>query len=153
MSRRKRNLEEFFSKYEANFNAAIHGDERMVAQAVQRFFADCFVESSPAGVVCGQNNNDFIARVRQRFEFYKEIGSKGMSITSKDITLLDDLHASVKVYWRYSYEKNGIEGSIDFHNVYLLTLVDGEPKIFAYIAGDEQKALKLHGLIHEEAEV
>jgi hypothetical protein len=33
--------------------------------------------------------------------------------------------------------------------IYLLTMAN-EPKIFAYIAGDEQKALKEKGLISEE---
>ncbi|HMJ70870.1 MAG TPA: hypothetical protein VK508_18335 [Cyclobacteriaceae bacterium] len=152
MSKRKKNLEEFFSKYESNFNAAINGDGSGVAEAVQPFFANCFVESSPAGVMCGQNNNEFVEKIKQGFQFYRGIGSKGMNITSKDISLIDDLHASVKVYWRYTFEKEGAEGAIDFHNIYFTTSVDGEPKIFAYIAGDEQKALKEHGLIPQEAE-
>jgi hypothetical protein len=71
---------------------------------------------------------------------------------SKDVTLIDDLHYSVKVYWRYTFEKDGREGTIDFHNTYFLTTIEGEPKIFAYIVGDEQKALKEHGLILQEAE-
>lgn len=150
MSKRKKNLEEFFSKYESNFNSSLNGDGSGVAEAVQPFFAKCFVEASPAGVICGQNDNSFVEKIKQGFQFYRGIGSKSMNITSKDITLIDDLHASVKIYWRYTFEKEGTEGSIDFHNIYFLTTVDGEPKIFAYIAGDEQKALKEHGLITEE---
>lgn len=152
MSKRKKTIEELFSKYEANFNTAISGDGEGVEEAVRPFFADCFVESSPAGVVCGQNNDAFIEKVKQGFDFYKSIGSKGMSITSKDITLIDDLHVSAKIYWRYTYEKDGIEGAIDFHTIYLLTTANGEPKIFAYIAGDEQKVLKERGLVPQEVE-
>ena len=60
MSKRKKNIEEFFSKYEANFNTALNGDGSGVAEAVQPFFANCFVESGPTGVICGQNNNEFV---------------------------------------------------------------------------------------------
>lgn len=56
------------------------------------------------------------------------------------------------MYWRYSYNKEGTEASIDFHVVYFLTTVDGELKIFAFIAGDEWKALKERGLVSQEQE-
>ncbi|HZY79361.1 MAG TPA: hypothetical protein VFE50_07560 [Cyclobacteriaceae bacterium] len=150
MSKRKKNIEEFFSKYESNFNTALNGDGSGVADAVQPFFANCFVESGPTGVICGQNNDEFVDRISQNFQFYRGIGSKGMNILSKDITLLDDLHATVNVYWRYTYEKDSSEGTIDFHVIYFLTTVDGDLKIFSYIAGDEMKALREHGLITEE---
>lgn len=55
-----------------------------------------------------------------------------------------------RVYWHYSYLKDGKPGTIDFHIIYLLTTVNNEIKIFAYIAGDEQKALKERGLIQVE---
>lgn len=151
MSKRKKNIEEFFSRYESNFNSTLNSDGSGVAESVQPFFANCFVESGPSGVVCGKNNGEFVTKISQVFQFYRGIGSKGMSILSKDVTLIDDLHASVNVYWRYSYEKEGAEGAIDFHVVYLLTTIEGgDLKIFGFIVGDELKALKEHGLITEE---
>jgi hypothetical protein len=152
MSKRKKNIEEFFSKYESNFNSALNGDGSGVAEAVQPFFSNCFIESGPNGVICGQNNNEFVEKIKQVHQFYRGIGSKGMSIMSKDVTLIDDLHASVNVYWRYTYEKEGTEGAIDFHAIYFLTTTEGDLKIFAFIVGDEWKALKEHGLVTQEQE-
>ena len=152
MSKRKRTIEEFFSRYESNFNAAINGDASKASDAVQPFFADCFVGSSVTGVRCSQNNDKFVDMIRQGFEFYRNIGTTGMTITSKDISMLDDQHAFAKIYWHYMYNKDGREGSIDFHTIYMLTTVNGEPRIFAYITGDEQKVLKEHGLVMEETE-
>lgn len=150
MSKRKKNIEEFFSKYEENFNNTLNSDGGEIAESVQPFFANCFIESGPAGVICGQNNDEFVDKITQVFQFYRGIGSKGMSIMSKDVTLIDDLHASVNVYWRYTYQKDGAEGAIDFHVMYFLTTFESDLKIFAFIAGDEQKALKEHGLIAQE---
>ena len=151
MSKRKKNIEEFFSNYEQNFNSALGGAE--IEEHIKQSFASCFVESSPTGVVCGQNDKKFVENIKKGLEMYRTIGTTGMSITSKDISIIDDLHASAKIYWRYAYEKDGTPGFIDFHVVYLLNFVDGTPKIFGYISGDEQRALKEHGLIEETAEM
>jgi hypothetical protein len=151
MSKRKKIIEEFFSNYEQNFNNALGGAD--MEEHMRQSFASCFVESSPGGVVCGQNDAKFLENMRAGLDMYRKIGTKSMSITSKDISLIDELHASAKIYWRYTYEKDGKEGFIDFHVFYFLNFVDGNPKIFSYIAGDEQRALKEHGLVPETAEV
>jgi len=146
MSKRKKHIEEFFTAYESHFNNAILNEQSNIKEEISGSFEDCFIESSPAGVICGKNDGQFIEKIKAGFAFYRSIGSKGMEIVSKDIALLDDLHALVKVYWRYSYVKDGKEGSIDFTNYYLVTTND-QVKIFAYIAGDEQKALSEKGLV------
>ena len=154
MSKRKKNIEEFFSGYESHFNNSLSGrnvDE--TEKAIVGSFADCFIESSPLGVNCSRNGKEFLTKIQQGFDFYKGIGSNGMSIVSKDITLLDDFHAMVKVYWNYAYVKDNIPGSVDFHVFYMLTTINEEIKIFAYIAGDEQKALREKGLVANEQEV
>jgi len=157
MSKKKKAVEEFFSMYENQFNSGLATDGANIGDEIGRSFADCFVESTPAGVRCA-NRDTFANKVRDGFNFYKGIGSKSMTIVSKDISLLDDLHAMAKVYWKYDYEKEGKSGSIDFHVIYFLTFAsDNLPKIFAYVAGDEQKVLREKGLIpenemaHEEA--
>lgn len=144
MSKRKKNIEEFFSAYEAQFNNAL-SDARVTSEQMGQFFEDCFVESTPQGVVSGKNDDQFVEKVQAGFEFYKSIGAKSMTIVSKDISLLDDLHALVKVYWRYTYTKDERESAIDFTNFYFVTTRD-QVKIFGYIAGDEQKALAEKGL-------
>ena len=147
MSKRKKNIEEFFSTYEAHFNKAL-SDENVTTEEMAQYFEDCFIESRPEGAVCGNNDDQFVKKIRSAFEFYKGIGSNSMTIVSKDITLLDDLHALAKIYWRYSYVKDEREGTIDFTNYYFVSTRD-QVKIFGYIVGDEQKALADKGLLAE----
>jgi hypothetical protein len=151
MSKRKKQLEEFFSRYEENFNKGIAG-QNDINESITNSFANCFIESSATGIICGQNGNPFIDQIKQGFEFYKNIGAKGMNIISKDISLIDDFHGLAKIHWRYTYDKDGQTGAIDFNTFYLLNTVN-EPRIFAYMAGDEQRALKEKGLVPEHAEV
>ncbi len=148
MSKKKKNIEEFFSTYEAHFNNGL-ANKPVTSEEMSQFFEECFIESSPAGVICGKNDDQFLDKVQSGFDFYKSIGSKSMTIVSKDITLLDDLHALAKIYWRYSYVKDDREGTIDFTNYYFVTIRD-QVKIFGYIAGDEQKALADKGLLVHE---
>ena len=147
MSKRKKNIEEFFSTYEAHFNKAL-SNERITTEEMTQFFEDCFIESRPEGVVCGKNDDQFVKKIQAAFEFYKGIGSKSMTIVSKDITLIDDLHALAKIYWRYAYVKDEREGTIDFTNYYFVSTRE-QVKIFGYIVGDEQKALADKGLLVE----
>ena len=147
MSKRKKNIEEFFSTYEAHFNKALL-DENVTTEEMAQFFEDCFIESRPDRVVCGKNDDQFVQKIQAAFEFYKGIGSKSMTIISKDITLLDDVHALAKIYWRYSYSKDEREGTIDFTNYYFVSTRD-QVKIFGFIVGDEQKALADKGLLVE----
>ncbi len=136
----------FFRSYEESFNEGLAG--RDVSDKVVRSFADCFVESSPVGVICGKNSDDFPEKIRQGFEFYRSIGTQSMRILSKQVMTLDEFHALVKVGWRYtaaSEDRGPV--TIDFEVHYLLRAVKDLPKIFAYITGDEQKVLKDHGLL------
>lgn len=149
MSKKKKQVEEFFNAYESHFNEGLRNDTE-ISKKIAESFATCFVESSPAGVICGKNDSGFPEKIRQGFSFYKNIGSTGMNIISKDITLLDDFHALAKIYWQYTYQKDNTPGTIDFNTFYLLNIFDGEVKIFAYMTGDELKALKEKGLIPEE---
>lgn len=149
MSKKKKQVEEFFNAYESHFNEGLTNDTE-ISKKITESFATCFVESSPAGVICGKNDSGFPEKIRQGFSFYKNIGSTGMNIISKDITLLDDFHALAKIYWRYTYQKDNTPGTIDFNTFYVLNIFDGEVKIFAYMTGDELKALKEKGLIPEE---
>jgi hypothetical protein len=147
MSKRKKNIEEFFSTYEAHFNRAL-SNEQVTSEEITQFFEDCFIESRPEGVFCGKNDDKFVQKIQSAFEFYKGIGSNSMTIVSKDITLIDDVHALAKIYWRYTYVKDEREGTIDFTNYYFVSTRD-QVKIFGYIVGEEQKALADKGLLVE----
>lgn len=147
MENRRKKIEDFFTSYEQHFNDSLTGHTDNINEIMANSFADCFVESSPAGVNCGKNDDQFANVIRQGIGFYKSIGSLSMHITEKEITLIDDLHAMCKISWIYAYRKDGKEGTIDFVVYYFVRTPDEGIKIFAYIAGDEQKELKARGLI------
>lgn len=140
-------INQFFKLYEKRFNDSLRSEEADV-DGVVNAFAGYFVEASPAGILGSQNDRKFRKAIPKGYEFYKRIGILSMVIVSKEMTLLDDLHAIVKVHWRSTYQlKDKAPGTIEFDVHYLLQLQQDQPKIFAYITGDEQQALKDHGLI------
>ena len=147
MEKRKQKIEEFFASYESHFNEALAGNEQRISLALAESFAECFTESSPNGVVCGQNDAQFKTRIEEGLRFYKSIGSESMQILDREITLLGQDHALCKVTWQYSYRKDNSLGTIDFDVYYFLRTLNDQIRIFGYITGDEQQALKEHGLI------
>lgn len=147
MENRKQVLSDFFSGYEQRFNEFLKG-ETLEVESTVRSFSACFIEASPLGVVCAPNDLEFRSMISKGYEFYRSAGITAMNILSKDITLLDDLHAMVKVHWNSRFtRRDGVQGAIEFDVIYLLQTNDNLPKIFAYITGDEQTALKENGLI------
>lgn len=147
MGERKQLIETFFGHYAENFNAALHTSTPDIGKTVSSF-ADCFIGSGPAGINCGKNDDQFRKVISEGYAFYKNIGITSMDIISKEITLLDDFHATVKIYWRSGFtRKDKSKGEIDFSVIYFVRDKENKPKIFAYITGDEQKALKENGLI------
>lgn len=143
-------LEDFFMNYAARFNQALGENPTVDLQATASAFANCFIEASPRGVHCGRNDDEFRAAITKGSDFYRSIGTKSMRIIEMFLTPLDDYHWMVKVHWDSHYQKqDGSEEQIEFAVVYLLQTVSGEPKIFAYITGDEQKVLQRKGLIPE----
>ncbi len=139
-------LEKFFADYEARTNRALDG--AVDIEAITGSFSDCFLGANPNGVACGRNDEVFRAAISQGMEFYRSIGTKSMKITSISITSLDDCYSMAKVYWRALHEKkDSCKEAIDFCVIYLLQEVEGKIRIFAYVTGDEQKALRDRGLI------
>jgi hypothetical protein len=106
------------------------------------------VEASPAGVIGGKNNKDFLKAIPRGNAFYQSIGTQSMKIVNKTIIPIDPLHAIVKIHWSSQYiKKDNSPLMLDFDVTYLLQLRETGPKIFAYITGDEQKALQENGLV------
>jgi hypothetical protein len=147
MEKRKKKIEDFFVAYEEQFNSALAGSSDDVGEVSSGSFAECFIASSPSGVVCGTNGPEFIDNIKKGIEFYRSIGSLSMNILDREITLLDQDHATCKVTWQYMFTKDDKEDNIDFDVYYFLRTFDDTIKIFAYITGDEQKALREKGLI------
>ncbi len=159
MQDRIEEIREFFSQYEANFNDALRGDQEgedkvvdpgQLAKRTAKFFSDCFIGANPRGVACAKNDDEFISQIQRGYDFYRSLGTLSMKISGLKIVLLDDYHAQAIVAWRSTYSKKDEEGNgvvIDFEVIYLLQTIANGPKIFAYITGDEQSALRQRGLL------
>jgi hypothetical protein len=140
-------VENFFSQYESRFNAALAGGEPDI-DGVVNSFAENFVEASPVGIIAGQNNKKFRKMIAQGWEFYQKIGIRAMTILSQEVTVLDTLHAIAKIHWNSSFVRpDKSAGDIEFDVFYLVQKKEDDLKIFSYITGDEQQALKDQGLI------
>ncbi len=140
-------IEAFFYRYAAMFNEALRGGQPDV-EGTAACFSDQFIEAGPQGVQCGKNDEQFREMIPQGYAFYKGIGVLSMDILEMEITLLDLRHAMTKVHWKSGFvRKDSSTGAIEFDVIYLLQIKDLQPKIFAYISGDEQAALKEEGLI------
>jgi hypothetical protein len=147
MDKRIQQISDFFGLYGKRFNHAIKGESPDI-EGTARSFASCFIGANPSGVTCGENNADFKTAMSQGYAFYKSIGVTSMDIVSLETTILDGYHEMTKIRWRCSYvKKDNSKGSIAFENFYFTQTIENEHKIFAYITGDEQAALKEHGLI------
>lgn len=140
-------IEQFFANYEKLFNDALNGSVDI--KKLTSLFASDFVGASPKGVHGGKNGWFFRMMIPRGYAFYRKIGTKSMKITKPlEITQLDDFHFMVKVHWDSRYaKKDGQEEKIEFDNIYFLQILKDEPKIFAYVTGDEQKVLKERGIV------
>jgi len=140
-------LHSFFEDYETRFNDVLQG-KPLNEEATVSAFASCFVEASPVGVICGQNDKKFRESLGKGYERYKKVGTRLMKIRSKNITRLNELHSMVAVQWHSEYEKkDGEKVEIDFEVIYLLQWQKDAWKVFAYVTGDEQQAMKDKGLL------
>jgi len=140
-------IDEFFKQYVDRFNQALAGEIPDV-EGTAASFAGCFIEASPLGVSCGKNDEQFRGVIPQGYAFYRSIGVTAMEIIYKEITHLDEFHIMVKVRWKSKFtKKDHLKDTIEFEVIYLLQGIKNMLKIFAYITGDEQQALKEKGLI------
>ncbi|HMI78025.1 MAG TPA: hypothetical protein VK484_04490 [Ferruginibacter sp.] len=147
MDNKEQQIDNFFNHYSDVFNKAIKGNIPDIERTAELFSA-CFIAANPSGVNCGQNNETFRDAMQKGYAFYKNIGITSMEIVSKEITYLDKFHAMVKVRWKSSFtRKDNSTGAIEFENIYFIQTSENEPKVFAYITGDEQATLKENGLI------
>jgi hypothetical protein len=149
----KQKIKAFFQDYEDRFARALEGDNKIEGavddiEGTVNAFAENFIEANPAGVIVGKNDESFRKMIPKGNEFYRSIGTRSMKIRDIEITMLNDYHVLATVDWDSRYERtDGKSIAIEFQVIYLLQYRDDALKIFAYITGDEQKALKEAGLI------
>jgi hypothetical protein len=137
-------IRSFFDAYAARMNAALADPKRMDAKAMRAAFADYFVGADANGVRGGKNGLLFRWMLPRGIKYYRRIGTLAMDLKGVQVADLDDHHAMAHVDWNARY-KSGQE--IAFTNIYLLQVRGGTAKIFAWITGDERRALKNSGVI------
>ncbi|WP_411035488.1 nuclear transport factor 2 family protein [Shinella sp. BYT-45] len=136
----------FFERYERLFNQSLAGHADM--DDVAALYAPAFIAASPAGVATGKNDEHFKQVVAQGYERYEAIGTKEMRIRDIRISPMDDHHCLAHVAWTATYERKGQPDiAIDFDVHYFVQMLDGGPKVFGWVSGDEQALLRKHGII------
>ena len=139
-------VRKLFERYERVFNAALHGDVDM--DDVAALYAADFIAASPAGVMTGKNDEQLKQVMAQGYARYRAIGTKEMRIRQLRISPMDEHHCVAHVAWRATYVRNDKpDVTIDFDVHYLVQQLGAEPKVFGWVSGDEQAALKEHGII------
>jgi hypothetical protein len=144
----------FFDQCAARLNQAVADDPIIDIEATADAFAESFVEVSPVAIRSRRNGEHFRQMIPRGFEFYRSIGTRSVSIWSREFMQIDDLHWMAKIHWQVCCEPAGSAAElIDFDIFYFIQMADATPKIFAYITGDEQRALRNHGLTPDAYEV
>ena len=86
--------------------------------------------------------------MEQGFARYRQLGTRDMLLREVYVVPIDALHCLAHVGWTAIYARDG-QGDIriDFEVHYLMQLLDGKPKIFGWVAEDEEALLREHGVV------
>jgi hypothetical protein len=139
-------VRKLFERYESFSKQSLGGDIDMDEGAT--LYASEFIAASPAGVMTGRNDDQLKQAMTQGYAHYRAIGTKDMRIRNVRLSPIDDHHCVAHVAWTATYaRKDQPDVAIDFDVHYLVQKLDGEPKVFGWVSGDEQALLRKHGII------
>ena len=139
-------VRKFFERYESVFNRSLGGDTDM--DEVAALYASEFIAASPAGVGTGKNDDQLKQAMAQGYARYRAMGTKDMRIRDVRLSPMDEHHCVAHVAWTATYARNDQpDVAIDFDVHYLVRKLEGEPKVFGWVSGDEQALLRKHGII------
>jgi hypothetical protein len=137
-------VRELFARYESFFARALAGTADM-AEAETLYTTDV-IAASPAGVMSGKTA-DFRDTMAQGYAHYRAIGTRTMRLRELHLIPIDDSHCVAHVGWTATYARpDPPETAVDFEVHYLVQIRDGVARVFGWIAGDEDAALKQHGI-------
>jgi len=136
----------FFERYESVFNRSLHGQSDM--DEVATLYASEFIAASPAGVMAGKNDDQLKQVMAQGYARYRAIGTRAMRLRDVRISPIDENHCLAHVAWTATYAREGRPDlAIDFEVHYFVQVLDGEPKVFGWVSGDEEALLREHGIL------
>ena len=138
--------ETLFARYQRFFMQSLAG--HIDPAEIDALYAPEFIAASPAGVRTGRRDADFAAQMAAMQEHYRAIGTQAMELRHVRVTPIDGLHGVAHVGWRAIYARDDLpETAIDFEVHYLIQMQDGAAKVFGWISGDEEAALRDSGVI------
>jgi hypothetical protein len=138
-------IKAFFERYEAFTNRALA--KPVDVRECAAFFASDFIAATPAGIMGGKNDDSLVAAMEQGYRHYRDIGTKEMEIADIRLMPIDERHVLVNVDWKAVYRRTDAPNlTIDFVVHYLVRHGEEQPKIFGWIAGDEDALLRKHGI-------
>jgi hypothetical protein len=139
-------VRKLFERYESFFKQSLAGDIDM--DEVESLYASAFIAASPAGVMAGKNDDQLKKVMTQGYAHYRTIGTKEMQIRNVRLSPIDEHHCVAHVAWTATYARQDqADVAIDFDVHYFVQKLDGEPKVFGWVSGDEQALLRKHGII------
>ena len=139
-------VRKFFERYERFFNQSLDGDTDM--DEVAALYASEFIAASPAGVMTGKNDDQLRQVMTQGYARYRAMGTKKMRIRDVRLSPIDEHHCLAHVAWTATYVRKGQpDVAIDFDVHYFVQKLDGEPRVFGWVSGDEDALLRKHGII------
>jgi hypothetical protein len=138
-------VRELFERYERFFRQSLGGDIDM--DEVAALYASEFIAASPAGVMTGKNDDRLKEMMTQGYAHYRAIGTKDMRIRNVRVSPIDEYHCVAHVAWTATYAREDrSDVAIDFDVHYLVQKLNGDPKVFGWVSGDEQALLRTHGI-------
>lgn len=139
-------VRKLFERYERFFNRSLDGD--MDPDEIAALYASEFIGAAPGGVMTGKNDERLRQVMAQGYARYRAIGTREMRIRDVRLSPIDEHHCLAHVGWTAVYaRRDQADVAIDFEVHYLVQQLDGEPKIFGWVSGDEDAVLKEHGII------
>jgi hypothetical protein len=98
--------------------------------------------------MAGKNDDQLKKVMAQGYAHYRTIGTKEMRIRNVRLSPIDEHHCVTHVAWTATYARQDqADVAIDFDVHYFVQKLDGEPKVFGWVSGDEQALLRKHGII------
>ena len=139
-------IRKFLERYERFFTQSLGGDMDMKEAA--SLYASDFIAASPAGVITGKNDDHLRQVMAQGYERYRAMGTREIRIRDISLSSIDDHHCTAHVAWTATYARQDqADVAIDFDVHYFVQTLNGEPKVFGWVSGDEQALLKKHGIL------
>ena len=133
-----------FDRYQALFAQGLAGEVDPAAQA--DLYAAEMIAASPLGVRAGKNDAGMAAAMAQGYAYYRAIGTRAMHIRALHLPPIDGLHCLAHVGWRAHYQRPDLPETVVDFEVHYLVRVQDQARVFGWISGDEQAALKQHGI-------